>query len=222
MTSHVLIIETATEDGSVAIASGGRLAAEVAFASRDPDTGARTESLAPALTKLLVASGLRASDLTAVVCSAGPGGFTSLRAAAALAKGVCAVVGIPMFAAPSLAVLAWSSGVAEGRYIAAMAAGRNEWFAADVAIDSRGRANVDGPVVLGRAELEARAARTNARLIGRAMDVEAVARAAAVVPHLDEVMSAGAVDLDSWEPEYGRLAEAQVKWEAAHGRPLMA
>ena len=23
-----------------------------------------------------------------------------------------------------------------------------------------------------------------------------------------------------WEPAYGRLAEAQVKWEAAHGRPL--
>ena len=29
-----------------------------------------------------------------------------------------------------------------------------------------------------------------------------------------------AVDLDAWEPSYGRLAEAQVKWEAAHGRPL--
>ena len=28
------------------------------------------------------------------------------------------------------------------------------------------------------------------------------------------------VDLASWEPAYGRLAEAQVKWEAAHGRPL--
>jgi tRNA threonylcarbamoyladenosine biosynthesis protein TsaB len=28
------------------------------------------------------------------------------------------------------------------------------------------------------------------------------------------------VALDTWEPAYGRLAEAQVKWEAAHGRPL--
>jgi tRNA threonylcarbamoyladenosine biosynthesis protein TsaB len=28
------------------------------------------------------------------------------------------------------------------------------------------------------------------------------------------------VSLDAWEPAYGRLAEAQVKWEAAHGRPL--
>ena len=30
------------------------------------------------------------------------------------------------------------------------------------------------------------------------------------------------VDLGSWEPAYGRKAEAQVKWEAAHGRPLGA
>jgi tRNA threonylcarbamoyladenosine biosynthesis protein TsaB len=29
-------------------------------------------------------------------------------------------------------------------------------------------------------------------------------------------------DLATWEPNYGRLAEAQVKWEAAHGRALTA
>jgi tRNA threonylcarbamoyladenosine biosynthesis protein TsaB len=29
------------------------------------------------------------------------------------------------------------------------------------------------------------------------------------------------VDLASWEPDYGRLAEAQVRWEAAHGRSLV-
>jgi hypothetical protein len=28
------------------------------------------------------------------------------------------------------------------------------------------------------------------------------------------------VDLAEWEPSYGRLAEAQVKWEAKHGRSL--
>jgi tRNA threonylcarbamoyladenosine biosynthesis protein TsaB len=33
-------------------------------------------------------------------------------------------------------------------------------------------------------------------------------------------IAAGPVDLARWEPMYGRLAEAQVKWEAAHGRPL--
>jgi tRNA threonylcarbamoyladenosine biosynthesis protein TsaB len=32
--------------------------------------------------------------------------------------------------------------------------------------------------------------------------------------------SAPEADLATWEPAYGRLAEAQVKWEAAHGRAL--
>jgi tRNA threonylcarbamoyladenosine biosynthesis protein TsaB len=37
---------------------------------------------------------------------------------------------------------------------------------------------------------------------------------------LESVIEQGPVDLASWEPDYGRLAEAQVRWEAAHGRPL--
>jgi hypothetical protein len=30
----------------------------------------------------------------------------------------------------------------------------------------------------------------------------------------------GSVDLDAWEPDYGRQAEAQARWEFMHGRPL--
>jgi tRNA A37 threonylcarbamoyladenosine modification protein TsaB len=30
----------------------------------------------------------------------------------------------------------------------------------------------------------------------------------------------GPVDLATWEPSYGRLSEAQVRWETAHGKPL--
>ena len=43
-------------------------------------------------------------------------------------------------------------------------------------------------------------------------------------PHARSAMrvEATVVDLASWEPAYGRLAEAQVKWEASHGRPLGA
>jgi len=28
------------------------------------------------------------------------------------------------------------------------------------------------------------------------------------------------VEITTWEPEYGRKAEAQVRWETAHGREL--
>ena len=30
------------------------------------------------------------------------------------------------------------------------------------------------------------------------------------------------VEMTSWEPNYGRKAEAQVRWEATHGRELGA
>ena len=44
--------------------------------------------------------------------------------------------------------------------------------------------------------------------------------ARAAGPLADFIARAGPVDLATWEPDYGRLAEAQVRWEAAHGGPL--
>jgi len=35
-----------------------------------------------------------------------------------------------------------------------------------------------------------------------------------------EPMLGAAVDLATWEPSYGRVAEAQARWEREHGRPL--
>jgi hypothetical protein len=48
-----------------------------------------------------------------------------------------------------------------------------------------------------------------------------VARAAALlelveIPGATELVA----DVDIYEPTYGRLAEAQVRWEREHGRPL--
>ena len=39
---------------------------------------------------------------------------------------------------------------------------------------------------------------------------------------LQTYVEGAGVDIERWEPAYGRLAEAQVKWEAAHGRPLQS
>ncbi len=44
--------------------------------------------------------------------------------------------------------------------------------------------------------------------------------AARDMARLTEGATFHAVELDGWEPDYGRLAEAQVKWERAHGRAL--
>jgi tRNA threonylcarbamoyladenosine biosynthesis protein TsaB len=48
----------------------------------------------------------------------------------------------------------------------------------------------------------------------------ATPHAAEAAQSLALAAAAGPVDLARWEPRYGRLAEAQVKWEAAQGRPL--
>jgi tRNA threonylcarbamoyladenosine biosynthesis protein TsaB len=44
--------------------------------------------------------------------------------------------------------------------------------------------------------------------------------AAAAVVRLREWGRLEPVALTSWEPEYGRLAEAQVVWERTHGQAL--
>ena len=222
MTHNVLVLESSTERGSVAVAIDRRIAAEVEFASRDPVTGERTELLAPSVGTALNEAGLDVRDLSAVICSGGPGGFTSLRAAAAIAKGICSALGIPLYGVSSLTVLAWSANAPAGNYVAAISAGRNEWFAASFAAAGGDAVGLGPECVADADQLRDIATTNHARIVGAGFDLEAVPRAAAVVAHLALIEAAGAVDLDSWEPSYGRLAEAQVKWEAAHGRPLTA
>ena len=218
----VLILESSTEHGSIAVVIDGRVAADVAFAARDHVTGERTESLAPSVSRAMTDAGIRPHELSAVVCSGGPGGFTSLRAAAAVAKGICFAVGVPLYSVSSLAVLAWSAVPYAGSYVAAIAAGRNEWFAAPFAVSSDGVVAIGPECISADAALRSAAVRDGARLVGDGLEVQAVPRAAAIAAHLALIETTGEVDLDAWEPAYGRLAEAQVKWEAAHGRPLSA
>jgi predicted molibdopterin-dependent oxidoreductase YjgC len=47
-----------------------------------------------------------------------------------------------------------------------------------------------------------------------------IANARGVVRVEPLIREAGPADLTLWEPHYGRLAEAQRRWEAAHGRAM--
>ncbi|MEO8946750.1 MAG: tRNA (adenosine(37)-N6)-threonylcarbamoyltransferase complex dimerization subunit type 1 TsaB [Gemmatimonadaceae bacterium] len=222
MSTNVLVLETSTESGSIAIVRDDVLVAELLFASRDSATGARTEALGPAVTRCLDLASISARDLTAVVCGAGPGGFTSLRSAAALAKGICTAWATPLYAVSSLELLAWSAGLAEGSFIVALPAGRNESFALDVTCEPDHIAVTSVPYLIRDDELRTRALHARSVLVGPRLDIDAIPRAASTVSHLNEIRDRGSADLDAWEPSYGRLAEAQVKWETAHGRPLSA
>lgn len=227
----MLVIDASTYAGSVALVDGARVVAEESVAMK----GADVERLMPAVAAVLARSRVTAAQLDRVVCGAGPGSFTSLRIAGSIAKGIAMGAGKPLFAVPSMALLVGGALIAEGsrlgagRYLAAIDAMRGEWYVGLYEIDSeQGLKELERARIVASDALEPLATEYDARLVsssplpGSEAAIVAAPRAAAVTrlgAWLDE---AGPVDLASWEPAYGRLAEAQVKWETAHGRPLPA
>lgn len=211
-----LVLETATRRGSVALLGGGAIRAVERFDGLDVVAGARREALAPAIAAVLARAGVAPAALGGVVVDAGPGGFTSLRNAAALAKGLCAALAIPLHAVGSLELLAWSAALPDGQYTVAVDAGRGEWFASAATVTGT-TIDVAPPRLVRGADLAAPGDRAT---VGPGLDIDASPDAAAVLPYLERVFEREGVALDSWEPDYGRMAEAQARWEAAHGRAL--
>lgn len=219
----VLAIEASTVVGSVALFREGQLLADAEV----PMGVGRSDGLFPTITALLGAAGLVPSALGAVVCGAGPGSFTSLRIAAALAKGIAHGASRPLYAVPSL-LLAAASLPAEataGAYVVHADALRGERYVLPVRRHPDGSVEVLGAV--SRVAVTALAEQTSlAQRVAVGAPLEALPGVHVVTPlcrNLPLAMGAWrdrAVDLATWEPAYGRLAEAQVKWEASHGVAL--
>jgi tRNA threonylcarbamoyladenosine biosynthesis protein TsaB len=157
-----------------------------------------------------------------VVCGAGPGSFTSLRIAASIAKGIADACGVPLYAVSSLLLIVAGYGApAPGEYLALLDAMRGQWFAAHVRVPSAGPPEQVGPArLLDGLTVADESARLAARTIGPGCAIDARPRARGVARLVGELERAGPVDLATWEPDYGRKAEAQVRWEAAYGRAL--
>jgi tRNA threonylcarbamoyladenosine biosynthesis protein TsaB len=100
---RVLVIETSSRAGQVAIAQGNAL-----LAVRRLDEARRhARDLAPSVSELLTAQGWKARDLNAVLVSRGPGSYTGLRVGVVSAKILayatgCVLLGIDTFAALAL------------------------------------------------------------------------------------------------------------------------
>ena len=215
-----LVLEASTYAGSVALLDGRTLLGERSVAMR----GKEHEALMPAVAELLGECGRSAREIERVVCGAGPGSFTSLRFAGAIAKGIALASGAALVPVSSLALLVASrEPLVTGRYIATADAMRGERYAQEFAVAADGAISAVGGVSL---ILSATAgARADARgavalgPIGPGVELAApLARGAAFLTNM--IDAARPADLAAWEPGYGRLAEAQVKWEAEHGRPL--
>lgn len=121
----ILALDASLSRCSVALLADGRLRAQHA---REGERG-HAAALPPLAALVLAEAGLRAADLDAVAAVVGPGGFTGLRAALALAHGIALGAGLPVI------------GVTTGEALAAALAqehraGRAVWAAVD---NRRGR-----------------------------------------------------------------------------------
>ena len=219
MTGPLLVIDAATYRGTVAIVDGSRVLAEGEVQMR----GEREERLMPEVAAALGRARLPTSSLAGVVCGGGPGSFTSLRIAASIGKGIAAAAGLPLYETSSLllVVAGVPGGPLPGRYLALLDAMRGDVFAGRVEVTGGGMVSLESaPILLDSASALSLAASEGRTAAGPT-------HAAPWWPHARGVARLAApergvrmVDLGAWEPEYGRLAEAQVKWEKAHGRSL--
>jgi len=179
----------------------------------------------PAVAQVLEASGVGVADLERVVCGAGPGSFTSLRIAAAIAKGLTSA-GVmtnrrPLASVSSLLLIVATAAdrLGVGRYLAMVDALRGECYAAlvELAAPADGASLGVQPLAAWRRVPEVEAAQwardAGAMIVGPGRAIDAWPEAWGVTRLWPLVVEA---DPTSWEPEYGRLAEAQVRRNIAN------
>jgi len=229
-----LALETATDRASVAV---GRTAAD---AVEESLTGARRHAgaLLPMVEAALHRRGVGLEEITGLIVSDGPGSFTGLRVAATAAKALARTRGLPLRRAPSL--LARAAGLAAGTNALVLAVSdalRGEVYAGAFRFGNRRvvtelEPGVWRPVTLaglglapdalvGEAPPSARETLERSTGLTMVTGPEGAPRATALIGLA--AIEGGTWEVPSvseWEPVYGRPAEAQARWEIAHGRPL--
>jgi len=98
----LLLIETSTHHGSVAISRGD----EVLASSLLPAGVPQAASLAPCIRDLLAGASIAVGALEGIAVSSGPGSYTGLRVGSSTAKGLAYSLGIPLIGIPSTLALA--------------------------------------------------------------------------------------------------------------------
>jgi len=102
---NLLAIETSTESGSIALWCDGAL-----LRRSCPAGEAHSQTLLPLLGDALQEAGLGHGDLHGIAFAAGPGSFTGLRIACAVAQGLAVAHALPVIAVGTLEAMALASG----------------------------------------------------------------------------------------------------------------
>lgn len=202
--------------------------------------GARMHAaqLFPLMNQVLAELGLPLGEVDALVLADGPGSFTGLRVGAAAAKALVRTSPrLTLWTASTLMARAAGAMVPRGaRVLVVTSALRGELYAASYRLDLPNTVEtVMAPVVttpesLLRETPDLLVADAPDKLVDRLADRLAVplvrgapARPGALALAALVGVRGGAQrvdDVDGWEPHYGRPAEAQARWESAHGRAL--
>lgn len=231
----ILAIDTASSVSSVAVASEGKLQAEVTVEAGRT----HSETLLSHIEGALSFAGVERSALTGVAVSIGPGSFTGLRIGLATAKAIAYGLGIPLVGVSTLAALALAVPVPDVHTLALMDAQKGNAYAglyewrdgslhevrpvrvAPLAEAIAEAADLGKPVLL-TGEL---AVKKRARL-GNLPDNVTLAPAHLLTARASHVawlgiarLAAGECDdLMTLEPFYIRRSEAEVLWEKRHGK----
>ncbi|HEV2750486.1 MAG TPA: tRNA (adenosine(37)-N6)-threonylcarbamoyltransferase complex dimerization subunit type 1 TsaB [Gemmatimonadales bacterium] len=189
---------------------------------------------------VLKQAGVAPADLEGIVIADGPGSFTGLRIGWATAKGLAHEAALPLRVVPSLMVAAATVATQVGPVpiAACYDALRGQVFGALYVVRPRVVETLMAPEVMTVADLARMAPVRPAAVVGDGATryPEDVLRWSGAPPVSPEGLIPNATTLLSLfmregaaraiddplgaEPVYGRPAEAQVKWEARHGRPL--
>ncbi|MDQ6688906.1 MAG: tRNA (adenosine(37)-N6)-threonylcarbamoyltransferase complex dimerization subunit type 1 TsaB [Gemmatimonadota bacterium] len=224
--SYTIALDGSTHRGTVALLRDREIVVERTLGDEDdgmPRAG-RGDKLMPAVAECISEAGVGRDQIARIVCGAGPGSFTSLRVAGSVGKGLAVGYGVDLFVVPSLLLTVAGARpvLTAGDYLSVLDAMRGELFAARVTVRSDKTAAQTAPTrILSVEELrEVSELEPAIRVVGPGQRLDLHPHARGVASLLESLIEEGPVDLASWEPDYGRLAEAQVRWEAAHGRPL--
>jgi len=202
-----LALDTATDRPTLALGTAGDPGPDAVIGHRHDLSGA----IDVVSRQLLAVRGAVAKDLAGIVIADGPGSFTGLRIGIAFAKGLARALDLPMLSAPSL--LGAARAVSErGVVVAEYGALRGDVYRAAFRFEP-GRITAISPPALVPAVTPLPADGDFRRATER--DASAAALLGAVG------LSGGPEPLPdpaSWEPSYGRRAEAEVRLLARDGR----